>query len=277
MTKRAFVIGDPISHSRSPLIHNHWLKCYGLSGSYEAIHVKQDALPRFLTSISLNGFAGGNVTIPHKEAILAAVPAHDKTAAAIGAANTLWLEDGILRATNTDAFGFTQNLDDHAPGWDRGKTALVLGAGGAARAVLNALLARGFEDIRVANRTLARGEELSARLGPKLSAHAFAHLDELAVTADLIVNTTSLGMKGEGAVPLDFNRVRSDAIVTDIVYVPLITPFLAAAKTARLKTVDGLGMLLHQARPGFEKWFGVLPELTAELRSLVIRDMETRT
>jgi shikimate dehydrogenase len=277
MTKRAFVIGDPVSHSRSPLIHNHWLKNYGISGSYEAIHVKQDELPRFLASISANGFAGGNVTLPHKGAILAAVPGHDKTAAEIGAANTLWLEGALLRATNTDAFGFMQNLDDQAAGWDIRKTALVLGAGGAARAVLHALLSRGFEDIRVANRTRARGEELAARLGPKLSAHAFTNLDELAATADFIVNTTSLGMKGEGAIPLDFKKVRSDVIVTDIVYVPLITPFLAAANRAGLKTVDGLGMLLHQARPGFQKWFGVLPEVTGELRSLITRDMETHT
>jgi shikimate dehydrogenase len=276
MAKRAFVIGDPVSHSRSPLIHSHWLKIYGIDGSYEAIHVKQDELPHFLATIGLEGFRGGNVTIPHKEAVLAAVRDHDKTAADIGAANTLWLENGSLRATNTDSFGFAQNLDDHAPGWDDGAKALVVGAGGAARAIVHALLSRGFQEVRVSNRTLARAQEIAARFGPKVSAHEFAGLKDLAAAADLIVNTTSLGMKGEGQIPLDFGAVHRDAIVTDIVYVPLITPFLAAAQQAGLKTVDGLGMLLHQARPGFEKWFGVTPEVTPELRNLVIRDMETR-
>jgi shikimate dehydrogenase len=277
MAKRAFVIGDPVSHSRSPLIHSHWLKIYGIDGSYEAIHVKQDELPHFLATIGLEGFRGGNVTIPHKEAVLAAVRDHDKTAADIGAANTLWLENGSLRATNTDSFGFAQNLDDHAPGWDDGAKALVVGAGGAARAIVHALLSRGFQEVRVSNRTLARAQEIAARFGPKVSAHEFAGLKDLAAAADLIVNTTSLGMKGEGQIPLDFGAVHRDAIVTDIVYVPLITPFLAAAQQAGLKTVDGLGMLLHQARPGFEKWFGVTPEVTPELRNLVIRDMETRS
>jgi shikimate dehydrogenase len=275
MLKRAFVIGDPISHSRSPLIHNYWLKKYGIAGSYEAIHVKQDELTAFLSSIRANGFVGGNVTIPHKEAVLAAVPDHDTVAADIGAANTLWLEDGRLQATNTDSFGFAQNLDDYTPGWDQGKTALVLGAGGAAHAIVHALLSRGFTEICVANRTVARAEELAAHFGPKARAHPFANLSELAAQAVLVVNTTSLGMKGEGSIPLNFNHVRRDAIVTDIVYVPLVTPFLAAAQQAGLNTVDGLGMLLHQARPGFERWFGILPDVTPELRSLVIRDMES--
>jgi shikimate dehydrogenase len=274
MAKRAFVIGDPISHSRSPLIHNHWLTKYGIAGSYEAIHVKQNELPHFLASIIAHGYSGGNVTIPHKEAVLAAIPGHDTIAAQIGAANTIWVESGGLRATNTDSFGFAQNLDDHVPNWDHGKTALVLGAGGAARAILHALLSRGFVDVRIANRTVGRAEELAASFGSKVSAYAFAGLDALGSTADLVVNTTSLGMKGEGAIPLDFTKLRRSAIVTDIVYVPLMTPFLAAAQAAGLRTVDGLGMLLHQARPGFEKWFGILPEVTPELRNLIIKDLE---
>jgi shikimate dehydrogenase len=275
MARRAFVIGDPISHSRSPLIHSHWLKSYGINGSYEAIHVKQGELAGFLSSIEARGFAGGNVTIPHKESVLIAIRDHDKTAGDIGAANTLWLEDGRLRATNTDSFGFAQNLNDHAPGWDHGTSALVLGAGGAARAVVHALLSRGFAEIRLANRTLARAMELAASFGPKVSAHEFTGLNNLAANASLIVNTTSLGMKGEGVIPLDFGKLDRGAIITDIVYVPVITPFLAAAQKAGLTTVDGLGMLLHQARPGFEKWFGVMPDVTPELRSKVVRDMET--
>jgi shikimate dehydrogenase len=275
MSNRAFVIGDPVSHSRSPLIHTHWLKQYGLAGSYEAIHVKQDELPQFLGSLISDGFAGGNVTIPHKEAVLALVPLHDSIAAAIGAANTIWVENNTLRATNTDSFGFVQNLDQHAPGWDQRRTALVIGAGGAARAIVHALLSRGFTRIRIANRTLARAEELAANFGPTVSAHTFGELNTLARDADIAINTTSLGMKGMGDIPLDMASLGRDAIVTDIVYVPLITPFLAAAHDARLKTVDGLGMLLNQARPGFEKWFGVMPDVTPELRGLVIRDMET--
>ncbi len=274
MVKRAFVIGDPISHSRSPLIHTHWLREYGIAGSYEAIHVKQDELAQFLASLVSEDFAGGNVTIPHKEAALALVPQHDAVAAEIGAANTLWIEGGKLRATNTDSFGFAQNLDEYAFGWDNGKTALVLGAGGAARAIIHALLSRGFTDIRIANRTAARAQDIAERFGSKVSAHAFPDLDLLASDADLVVNTTSLGMGGAGEIRLDMKALRRDAIVTDIVYVPLITPLLAAAQDASLKTVDGLGMLLHQARPGFEKWFGVLPQVTPALRNLIIRNME---
>lgn len=274
MVKRAFVIGDPISHSRSPLIHTHWLREYGIAGSYEAIHVKQDELAQFLASLVSEDFAGGNVTIPHKEAALALVPQHDAVAAEIGAANTLWIEGGKLRATNTDSFGFAQNLDEYASGWDNGKTALVLGAGGAARAIIHALLSRGFTDIRIANRTAARAQDIAERFGSKVSAHAFPDLDLLASDADLVVNTTSLGMGGAGEIRLDMKALRRDAIVTDIVYVPLITPLLAAAQDASLKTVDGLGMLLHQARPGFEKWFGVLPQVTPALRNLIIRNME---
>jgi shikimate dehydrogenase len=275
MPSRAFVIGDPVSHSRSPLIHTHWLKQYGIAGSYEAIHVKQDELSQFLASLISNGFAGGNVTIPHKEAVLALVPRHDSIAAAIGAANTIWVRNNTLQATNTDSFGFVQNLDQHAPGWDQGRTALVIGAGGAARAIVHALLSRGFTRIRIANRTLVRAEELAANFGPKVSAHTFGELNMLARDADIAINTTSLGMKGMGEIPLDMASLRRDAIVTDIVYVPLITPFLAAAQGAKLKTVDGLGMLLHQARPGFEKWFGIMPDVTPDLRGLIIRDMET--
>jgi shikimate dehydrogenase len=274
MAKRAFVIGDPISHSRSPQIHAHWLREYGIAGSYEAIHVKQAELPQFLASLASEGFAGGNVTIPHKEAALALVPQHDAVAAEIGAANTLWIENDTLKATNTDSFGFAQNLDERASGWQSGKTALVLGAGGAARAVIHALLSRGFTDIRIANRTAARADDIAARFRSKVSAHVFSDLDLLASDTDLVVNTTSLGMKGVGEIPLDMKKLRRAAIVTDIVYVPLITPFLAAAQEAGLKTVDGLGMLLHQARPGFEKWFGVLPDVTPHLRALIIRDME---
>ena len=276
MAKKAFVIGDPVGHSRSPLIHGHWLAKHGIDGSYAAIHVKQSGLVDFLNAMAANGFAGGNVTVPHKEAVFAHAVQREEVAEEIGAANTLWLEDGELRAANTDSFGFAQNLDEQVPGWDKIAAALVIGAGGASRAVVHALKARGISDIRVANRTVNRANELRAVFGPAVSAHGLEALSELGEDAGLVVNTTSLGMKGEGAIALDMTRLSGDALVTDIVYVPLETPFLKAARLAGLRTADGLGMLLHQARPGFEKWFGVLPDVTPELRQLIVSDMERR-
>lgn len=274
MLNTAFVIGDPISQSRSPLIHGYWLKQHGIAGSYRAIHVKQNDLGAFLNGIVDNGFAGGNVTVPHKQAVFEHVKQHDEIAEIIGAVNTVWIEDGELRATNTDSFGFAHNLDERAPGWDNNHTALVLGAGGASRAIIHALKTRGFTDIRVANRGLSRAKELADRFGKNISAHPLEALNEISGDAGLVVNTTSLGMQGEGEIPLDMQKLQSNVLVTDIVYVPLETPFLKKARLAGLKTADGLGMLLHQARPGFEKWFGVMPEATTELRQLIIDDMD---
>jgi shikimate dehydrogenase len=276
MARKAFVIGDPVSHSRSPLIHGHWLAKHGIDGSYAAIHVKQDELGAFLAGMVKNRFAGGNVTVPHKEAVFAHAARRDGIAEEIGAANTLWLEDGKLCASNTDSFGFAQNLDEQAPGWDKIAAALVIGAGGASRAVVHALKSRGISDIRVANRTRERADNIKTVFGSTVSAHGLEALNELAEGAGLVVNTTSLGMKGDGAIALDMTRLPSNALVTDIVYVPLETPFLKAARLAGLGTADGLGMLLHQARPGFEKWFGILPDVTLELRQLIIADMERR-
>ncbi len=203
------------------------------------------------------------------------VARRDTAAEAIGAVNTLWHEGELLCGGNTDAFGFAANLDERMKGWDSGEMAVVLGAGGAARAVIHALLQRGFQRVAVLNRTVARAEELAAGFGAGTSAHPFEAAVDLLASADLVVNTTSLGMHGE-ELPVDLAGVRDDALVTDIVYVPLITPFLAAAAARGLKTVDGLGMLLYQAAPGFERWFGVRPEITAELRDLVLADIEAR-
>jgi shikimate dehydrogenase len=277
MAKRAFIIGDPISHSRSPMIHGHWLSKHGIAGSYEAIHVKQADVSVFFSSLAQNGFVGGNVTVPHKEAAYAHAAMRDEIADEIGAVNTLWFEDRKLCGTNTDSYGFSQNLDERAPGWDRGGAALVIGAGGASRAVIHALKARGFTDIRVANRSVERAQELRRGFGPTVSAHGLAALDEVAAGARLVINTTSLGMEGDGEIPLNMQLLHPEALVTDIVYVPLETPLLKSARLAGLRTVDGLGMLLHQARPGFEKWFGVAPEVTPELRQLIIADMERHT
>lgn len=259
------------------MIHGHWLKTYGISGDYKAVDVAPEDFNAFVSNIRSGRFVGGNVTIPHKEAAFALADSRETVAEIIGAANTLWLKDGRLRATNTDAYGFAANLDKQAPGWDACKTALVIGAGGASRAVIHALIERGFQTIHVANRTEGRARELADRFGMKVRPHPFAALNALAVDAGLLVNTTSLGMKGEGAIPLDMAKIQSGALITDIVYVPLITPFLANAKAHGLKIADGLGMLLHQAAPGFEKWFGVRPRVTNELRAMIIADMEQGT
>lgn len=277
MAKKAFVTGFPIKHSRSPLIHGFWFKELGLDGSYEAIEVAPENFVEFATSLAKNGFVGGNVTIPHKEVAFATVETRDEAANAIGAVNTLWLENGKLCGGNTDAYGFAANLDALAPGWDNADTALVLGAGGAGRAIVYALQKRGFSRIAIVNRTLSRAEELAGHFGHGVSAHGWDAARRLVKDAGLIVNTTSLGMSGHGEAeefPLDLTEAQKSAVATDIVYVPLKTPFLTGAEAAGLKTVDGLGMLLHQAVPGFERWFGKRPEVTEALRNYILDDMK---
>ncbi|MBZ9737067.1 shikimate dehydrogenase [Mesorhizobium sp. CA18] len=273
---KAFVTGHPIAHSRSPKIHGYWLAQYGIDGSYQAIDVAPADFAAFLNSLGDNGYRGGNVTIPHKEAAFAGVARRDHAADEIGAVNTLWFEDGLLWGGNTDGYGFAANLDDHAPGWAANGPAVVLGAGGASRAVIHALKERGVKDIRIVNRTLARAEELSRHFGAGVSGHGAGALSELLADAGLLINTTSLGMHGDATLSADPAGLPGHAIVIDIVYVPLETPLLAAARTRGLKTVDGLGMLLHQAVPGFERWFGRKPEVTPELRRMIVADIEGR-
>ena len=271
---RAFVCGHPIAHSRSPLIHGHWLAQHGIDGSYERLDIAPADIRSFVSGLAASGFAGGNVTIPHKEAAFETVDMRDGEAEAVGAVNTVWLEHGKLCGGNTDAIGFAANLDSSAPQWrDRGR-ALIVGAGGASRAVVHAILQAGFERIDIVNRTVQRGQDLGDRFGPKVVAHGLDTLPALTPTAGLLVNTTSLGMDGDGVVPVDVESLRDEAVVTDIVYVPLITPLLAAAQARGLTIVDGLGMLLHQAVPGFERWFGIRPDVTNELRDIIIADME---
>ncbi|MBU2487507.1 MAG: shikimate dehydrogenase [Alphaproteobacteria bacterium] len=274
---RAFVIGYPIRHSRSPLIHAYWLRQAGLQGSYGAVEVAPEDLPSFVAALKdgASGFVGGNVTIPHKEAVLALVDDVDDIARQIGAANTVWLEDGRLMATNTDSHGFAANLDEHAPGWDAGRTAVILGAGGASRAVIHAVLSRGFEKVHIVNRTVERAKALVDTFGPRVAAYGMDGLSGLLPATDLFVNTTSLGMDGREVPDIDFTVMADSALVTDIVYIPLETPILAMARRQGLRTVDGLGMLLHQAVPGFAKWFGLTPKVTPELRQLIVKDMET--
>lgn len=271
---KAFVTGHPIAHSRSPKIHGYWLSEYGIEGSYRAIDITPADFAAFLGSLGRDGYRGGNVTIPHKEAAFAGVARRDHAADEIGAVNTLWFEDGVLWGGNTDGHGFAANLDDHAPGWAANGPAVVLGAGGASRAVVHALNERGIKDIRIVNRTLARAEELADRFGAAVSAHGEGAVGELLADAGLLINTTALGMHGNETLAADPAGLPAHAIVTDIVYVPLETPLLAAARSRGLKTVDGLGMLLHQAVPGFERWFGTRPEVTPDLRRMIVADIE---
>lgn len=274
---RAFVVGHPIRHSRSPLIHGMWLRRHGIAGSYEAVDVAPADFEEFIASVRAGEWAGGNVTVPHKEAASALVDRCDTAAREIGAINTIWKEGGSLIAGNTDAFGFAANLDQNLAGWRDGETALVLGAGGASRAVVHALLEVGYRRIEVANRTEERAIALADRFGDSIRGHGWVRVPDLLPTADLIVNTTSLGMEGQAALSIDLTGARDGAMATDIVYAPLETPFLRAAHEAGLRTCDGLGMLLHQAAPGFERWFGEKPTVDAELRQAVIADLEGRS
>lgn len=269
----AGVIGWPVSHSRSPMIHGYWLRQQGIEGRYDRIPVPPEEADAFFAGFRSSGLSGANVTIPYKDKAAAAADDLDPIAARLGAANTLWIEDGRLRATNTDVAGFLGNLDQRAPGWDvTPSTALVLGAGGAATAVVDGLVGRGFRVV-VVNRTLSRAEALAGRYPGATASGLLSEANRWAPAARLVVNTTSLGMKGEGDLDFDFHRLADESIVADIVYVPLVTPFLDRAAARGLRTVDGLGMLLHQAVPGFEKWFGVRPTVTDELRALVEADL----
>ncbi|MET3927703.1 shikimate dehydrogenase [Devosia sp. 2618] len=270
MTTKAFVIGHPINHSRSPLIHGQWLAEHQIDGSYEAIDVAPGELPAFFERLRSGEFAGGNVTIPHKEAVFALCDSVDPLAKTIGAVNTLVLRDGKIAGSNTDYLGFLGNLDAAAAGWsDNAGDAIVIGAGGAARAILVALRARKFGKVHVLNRTLANAKTLVDSIEGPFEAHDFAAFDTLAPQASLVVNTSAIGMHGSRFDWLDFNRLPATALVTDIVYTPLLTPLLADAEAHGLKTVDGLGMLLHQAVPGFEAWFGTRPTVTPELRARI--------
>jgi shikimate dehydrogenase len=270
--RAACLIGWPAAHSRSPLIHHYWLRMLGIEGGYSIEAVPPEGFAEFVLHLSTHGFVGANVTIPHKERALAlSVP--DARARAVGAANTLWYEGGELRSTNTDIEGFIDNLDACAPGWEATTDALVLGAGGSSRAVVFGLIERGVKRVHLANRTLARAQALADQFGASVQPVSWDAIEDLLPRAGLLVNTTSLGMHGQPALDIDAGLLPSHAVVADLVYVPLQTPLLAAARARGLKTADGLGMLLHQAVRGFELWFGQRPEVTPELRALVEADL----
>jgi len=268
----AGVIGQPIAQSKSPQLHGHWLRRYGINGHYIPMDVSSSNLPHVLNNLPRMGFRGVNVTIPHKEAVLELADVISDRAALIGAANTLTFQsDGKLHADNTDGFGFISNLKQEAPNWDpKAGPAVVLGAGGAARAIVAALLHEKVPQIYLTNRTRARADALKAHFGGKIQVvdwtQAASYLDEAAT----LVNTTALGMTGKEDLKLNLDSLTANTLVTDIVYNPLMTPLLSAAQERGCQTVDGLGMLLHQAVPGFERWFGKAPVVDADLRRALL-------
>jgi shikimate dehydrogenase len=268
----ACLIGWPAAHSRSPLIHHYWLRTLGIEGGYNIEAVPPEGFAEFILHLSTHGFVGANVTRPHKERALA-LSAPDARARAVGAANTLWYDGDRLCSTNTDVEGFVNNLDACAPGWDKTSEALVLGAGGAARAVVFGLLERGIKHLHLANRTIERAKTLADQFGAAVHPVAWDAIGDLLPRADVLVNTTSLGMHGQPPLEIDIGWLSPDAVVADLVYVPLRTPLLLAAQARGLRSADGLGMLLHQAVRGFELWFGQRPQVTPELRALVEADL----
>jgi shikimate dehydrogenase len=275
--RRACVIGWPIAHSRSHIIHNYWLRTYDLEGTYERIAVPPGEFLQFTARVGVEGLQGGNVTLPHKEAAFAASDRLTDAARAIGAVNTIWRDGEALCGDNTDAFGFLANLDADAPGWrTEVKTAVVLGSGGAARAIGFALLLAGVERIRLHNRTFERAQRLATTLGAKFAAASWAASGTSLPEADLVVNATSLGMQGQRPLDVDLESLKPTAIVADLVYVPLQTALIEEAATRGHRVVTGLGMLLHQAVPGFERWFGLRPAVTPELRAAVEADLRAQ-
>lgn len=273
--RQAAITGYPVAHSRSPLIHGYWLEKRGVKGEYGRVEVPPETAEEFYRNFRQSGLIGANVTVPHKEVAAAACDFLDDAARAMGAANTLWLdENGKLCGANTDGLGFLGNLDQQVPGWDKAEgTAVVLGAGGAARAIVWALLSRKFTRVHIVNRTLEKARILSDTFGSATIAHPWENLGTLLGDADALVNTTSLGMSGQAPLTIDLASLPKTALVTDIVYAPLQTDLLKKAAERGNPVADGLGMLLHQAVPGFERWFGVRPQVDDTLRTLLLKDL----
>jgi shikimate dehydrogenase len=277
--RAACLIGWPAAHSRSPLIHHYWLRTLGIDGGYSIESVPPEGFAEFVLNLSAHGYVGANITIPHKERVLT-LTAPDQRARAVGAANTLWYDGDRLCSTNTDIEGFINNLDASAPGWNGAEDALVLGAGGSSRAVVFGLIERGIKRVHLANRTTGRAQALADEFDVKAREFdvgvlpvAWRDIDRILPRAGLLVNTTSLGMAGQPELEIDVGLLPLTATVADLVYVPLRTPLLAAARGRGLKTADGLGMLLCQAVRGFELWFGQRPDVTPELYAHVEADL----
>jgi shikimate dehydrogenase len=270
--RAACLIGWPAAHSRSPLIHHHWLRSMDIHGGYTIEAVPPEGVAEFVMNLSKHGYIGANVTIPHKERVLK-LTAPDRRARAVGAANTLWYDHGTLRSTNTDIEGFIDNLDHWADDWDHTDDALVLGAGGSSRAVVFGLLERGIKHVHVANRSYERAQAMAAQFGPRAIPVAWDAIETVLSRVHLLVNTTSLGMTGQPPLQVNLDLLQDHAVVADLVYAPLYTPLLTAARARGLRTADGLGMLLCQAVRGFELWFGHRPEVTPELRAEIEADL----
>ncbi len=271
---KACVIGWPVAHSRSPLIHRFWLDRLKIEGSYELAAVAPPDFPAFVHELARQGFAGANVTLPHKQTAFELCDVTTATAARLRAVNTLWIEAGKLCGDNTDVAGFVGSLDQDAPGWDiTSGNAVVVGAGGAARAIVYALKLRGMDRILLINRTKERAAELASEFGVPIEVVDFPDLPGALAGAKLLVNTTSLGMRGQPPLAIDLTPLPPDAVVSDIVYIPLQTELIRTARARGLRAVFGIGMLLHQAVPGFERWFGIKPCVTPELRNVVEADI----
>ncbi len=275
MVKRAAcIIGWPVKHSRSPKLHGYWLKKYAVDGEYRHEEVRPEDFAAFIASLAERGYAGANVTLPHKEQALA-LTEPDARAKAVGASNTLWYEGGRLKSTNTDVEGFVGSIDATAAGWDeRASSAVVLGAGGAGRAIVYGLIERGIKEIHLVNRTLDKAIAFRNEFGSSVQPVSWEDLPRLLKGSRLLVNTTSLGMKGYPELDIDLAPMAEDAVVADIVYIPLKTGLLRLAQARGLRTSNGLDMLLYQAVRGFELWFGVRPDVTAEQRAMLVADIE---
>ncbi|MGI9372481.1 MAG: shikimate dehydrogenase, partial [Hyphomicrobiales bacterium] len=264
-------IGWPVAHSRSPIIHNYWLKTLNLAGEYGLLPVAPEKADDYFQSFENHGLIGANVTVPYKEVAFRCVNETDEISKRLGSVNTLYVKNGKVCATSTDGYGFLQHLKHAVDGWStKDKSIVLIGAGGAARAIAGALIDEGAAQIIVCNRTLTKAETFAKDLGAPVSAANWDHRHDILREADQLVNTTSLGMTGNSDLDLLLNKLPTSAVVYDIVYTPLETSLLKNAAKRGHRCVDGLGMLLHQAVPGFELWFGQKPEVTEELRALVI-------
>ncbi|MGB2407935.1 MAG: shikimate dehydrogenase [Paracoccaceae bacterium] len=266
------VLGSPVAHSKSPLLHGFWLKQFGIQGHYVPIDVMAADLEQVLQTLPKMGFVGANVTLPHKEKILSIADQISDRAALIGAANTLVFQpDGKLYADNTDGYGFIENIRQHAPDWQaKGGPALVLGAGGAARAIVSALLEAGTPEVRISNRTRARADQIKSDFGGRVGVVDWVKAGAEIEYAHTLVNTTSLGMTGKSALTVSLDKLNPETLVTDIVYSPLETELLKAARSKGCRVVDGLGMLIHQAVPGFQRWFGQKPVVDQAIRDILL-------
>ncbi|MBL8791686.1 MAG: shikimate dehydrogenase [Rhizobiales bacterium] len=272
---RACVIGFPIKHSRSPMIHGHWLKQFGIAGEYARVEVRPEELREFLGTLPERGLAGCNITLPHKEPACNYVQHLDDRGRRTGSINTVYVRDGQTFATSTDGEGFVENILWRLPSFSfSGKTALILGAGGTSRALIDEMLRRGADHVLLANRTPEKAEKIAKVFPGQVTALSLAHLDDALSCADLLVNATSAGIADAAKIVVPFARLKQDAVVTDVNYVPLVTPFLQEAAAHGHVVVPGLGMLLHQAVPGFELWFGKRPVVNDALYTLIARDID---